>query len=175
MRKIKVFIASPGEVAEERDVITYVVAELGRTLGTTFSVDLEAIRWETQAWPDVGDDAQDVINREIKDYDIFVGVTLHQIYFTKSLANELGELCASFHSAAFAFKEYCETRNFPTKPLDDESTPRLTWEDAEGLLSSAKIDADSALRIAEAEFRELLGVEQNIDENTKSLSVNSVV
>jgi len=74
MGKIKIFIASPAEVAEERDVITYVVAELGRTLGTTFNVELEAIRWETHAWPDVGADGQDVINREIKNYDIFVGV-----------------------------------------------------------------------------------------------------
>jgi hypothetical protein len=74
MRKIKVFIASPSEVAEERDVVTYVVTELSRTLGTPFDIELEAIRWETHAWPDVGVDAQDVINHEIRDYDIFVGV-----------------------------------------------------------------------------------------------------
>jgi len=37
-------------------------------------VDLEAIRWETHTWPDVGEDAQDVINRKIGEYDVFVGL-----------------------------------------------------------------------------------------------------
>lgn len=74
MRKIKVFIGSPAEVGEERDIASYVVAELGRMLGQTLEIELEAIRWETHAWPDVGADAQDVINREIQEYDIFVGV-----------------------------------------------------------------------------------------------------
>jgi hypothetical protein len=32
------------------------------------------VRWETHSWPAVGADAQDVINREIDPYDIFIGI-----------------------------------------------------------------------------------------------------
>ena len=74
MRKLRVFVASPGDVAEERDLVSLIVGELRRSIANFVSVELEAIRWETHAWPDVGIDAQDVINREIGDYDVFVGV-----------------------------------------------------------------------------------------------------
>jgi hypothetical protein len=37
-------------------------------------VDLIALRWETHALPDVGDEAQDVINKQIGEYDILVGI-----------------------------------------------------------------------------------------------------
>jgi hypothetical protein len=104
MRKIKVFIASPGEVSEERDIVTYVVSELGRMLGSTFDIELEALRWETHAWPDVGDDAQDVINREIQDYDIFVGVMWKRFGSpTKRAESGTGE---EFQRAYEFFKKY---------------------------------------------------------------------
>jgi len=51
-----------------------VVDELRRIVGKLRHVELEAVRWETHAWPDVGDDAQDVINKQIGQYDIFVGI-----------------------------------------------------------------------------------------------------
>lgn len=74
MKRVRVFVASPGDVAEERDVVSLVVNELRRILSGVRDVELETIRWETHAWPDVGADAQDVINREITEYDIFVGI-----------------------------------------------------------------------------------------------------
>ena len=74
MKTIRVFIASPGDVAEERDLTSLVVGELNRIFGNPFGVDLEAVRWETHAWPDAGNDAQDVINKQIGEFDILVGV-----------------------------------------------------------------------------------------------------
>jgi len=35
---------------------------------------VELVGWETHAWPGFGEDAQDVINRQIEPYEIFVGV-----------------------------------------------------------------------------------------------------
>lgn len=72
--RLRIFIGSPGDVAEERDIVSLVVGELRRVFENILPVQLEAIRWETHAWPDVGEDAQDVINREIGEYDIFVGI-----------------------------------------------------------------------------------------------------
>jgi hypothetical protein len=74
MRRLKIFIASPGDVKDERDIVSVVVEELRRTIGEIVQVELEPIRWETHSWPDVGDDAQDVINKEIGEYDVLVGV-----------------------------------------------------------------------------------------------------
>lgn len=75
MRKpVRVFIASPGDVAEERDICSHVVAELNRVFSGELDVSLEAVRWETHAWPDVGVDGQDVINRQISEYDVLVGI-----------------------------------------------------------------------------------------------------
>ena len=74
MNRIKIFIASPGDVDEERGIVTYVINELRKTIGLIQKIELETIKWETHAWPDVGEDAQDVINKEIGSYDVFIGI-----------------------------------------------------------------------------------------------------
>ena len=74
MSKLRVFVASPGDVKEERDLVSYVVEELSRSMGHFIPITLEAVRWETHAWPDVGSDAQDVINKEVGEYDVFIGI-----------------------------------------------------------------------------------------------------
>lgn len=74
MKKLRIFIASPGDVSEERDIVSLVTEELSRTLGDILNVQLETVRWETHAWPDIGEDAQDIINKEIGDYDVLVGI-----------------------------------------------------------------------------------------------------
>ncbi len=74
MQKLRIFLASPSDIQEERNIVSIVVEELRRTIGDILQVDLELIRWETHTWPDVGDDAQDVINREIGEYDVLVGM-----------------------------------------------------------------------------------------------------
>ena len=83
MPTIKIFIASPGDVSEERDVVSQtVIPELRRIFGDEqiFGrdkiIDLEAIRWETHTWPDVGEDAQDVVNRQIGDFDVLLNIDL---------------------------------------------------------------------------------------------------
>lgn len=72
--KLAVFIASPSDVSEERQRLQKVVEELNLGLAKANGLVLELVRWETHAWPSVGDDAQDVINRQIPIPDIFVGV-----------------------------------------------------------------------------------------------------
>lgn len=78
-RTLRIFVASPGDVGAERDLVTVIAQEIQRTVGKLVSVELATIRWETHAWPDVGEDAQDVINREITDFDVFVGIMWHRL------------------------------------------------------------------------------------------------
>ncbi|HEX5731686.1 MAG TPA: DUF4062 domain-containing protein [Blastocatellia bacterium] len=72
---LKVFVASPGDVASERNLLEEVVEEINLAWGVHLRIRLELVRWETHAYPGVGHDSQDVINKEIGDnYDIFLGI-----------------------------------------------------------------------------------------------------
>ncbi len=72
---LEVFIASPGDVTPERRVLEGVVSEFNLTWGNRHRVHLELVKWETHSRPAIGDDAQDVINRQVGDeYDIFLGI-----------------------------------------------------------------------------------------------------
>jgi TIR domain/Domain of unknown function (DUF4062) len=72
--RVRVFVASPSDVATERDAVSLVVAEVNRILGEHLGFPIAPLRWETDARPGVGEDPQEVINRQITDYDVFVGV-----------------------------------------------------------------------------------------------------
>ncbi len=72
---LQVFVASPGDVPDERKLLSDVVAEFNNTWGTHNRVTLELLNWETHSRPGFGADAQDVINKQIgDDYDIFLGI-----------------------------------------------------------------------------------------------------
>jgi hypothetical protein len=77
--KLKLFLASPGDVNKERDVLTKVAGELNSTIASDKNLVLEVVRWETHTHPDLGDDPQAVVNRQIGPTDIFVGVFWHRI------------------------------------------------------------------------------------------------
>jgi hypothetical protein len=69
----RVFLASPGDVAAERNLAADVIEELNVTHGPLGNYRLELLRWETHATPGAGR-PQQVINDLINQYDIFVGV-----------------------------------------------------------------------------------------------------
>lgn len=72
---LKVFVASPIDVDDERKILQDVISEFNITWGDTHKVRLELIKWETNTRPGSGEDAQDVINQQIGDeYDIFLGI-----------------------------------------------------------------------------------------------------
>lgn len=72
--KLRVFVASPGDVRKERELLGNVIGELNRGIAGEKGLVLELVRWETHAWPDIGEDAQEVINRQIAPGDVFVGI-----------------------------------------------------------------------------------------------------
>lgn len=73
--ELSIFVASPSDVAEERDLLEDVVKELNLQWSRIKGVRLELVRWETHSYPGVSSDPQAVINEQIgDDYDIFVGI-----------------------------------------------------------------------------------------------------
>ncbi|MGN6265024.1 MAG: DUF4062 domain-containing protein [Ginsengibacter sp.] len=76
-KQFKVFVASPGDVSIERNVIPKVVAEINLIISAIApekGILLDLIRWETHVHPGLGADAQDVVNQQLPDYDIFIGI-----------------------------------------------------------------------------------------------------
>lgn len=77
-RLVRIFIASPSDVQTERQCVDAVVEELNTTIGDTYNVRLETKKWEKDTYPAVGEYSQGVINQQIGEYDIFVGIMKHK-------------------------------------------------------------------------------------------------
>lgn len=74
---IRVFVASPNDVTEERNQLPKVIQEINQILSAIApekKVLLDLIRWETNIHPDMGRDGQGVVNAQLPDYDIFIGI-----------------------------------------------------------------------------------------------------
>jgi len=72
---LKVFLSSPSDVVEERELLNQVIQDINGLWGDEFGIVLQLVMWETHTYPDVGTDPQSVINRQIgDDYDVFVGI-----------------------------------------------------------------------------------------------------
>lgn len=128
MPNLKIFIASPGDVAEERDIVSKVVVPEVRRIfeenpfGRNQTINIEAIRWETHVLPDVGDDAQDVVNKEISEFDILVGIMWKRFGSqTKRAASGTGE---EFDRAYNLYREFKRPKimfYFRTSPFFPEN------------------------------------------------------
>lgn len=72
---LKVFIASPGDVVKERDIIEASCNKWTRTHGTTRNVVLQPIRWESDLPATSHVVPQDLINKELlEDCDILIAL-----------------------------------------------------------------------------------------------------
>src|ERR1700733_9305480 len=69
---IKVFLASPGDVVEERRLAKTVVDEVNQLLGDEFGCQVELVGWEDTV--SVFGRPQATINRELERCDLFVGL-----------------------------------------------------------------------------------------------------
>ncbi|MBL4894915.1 MAG: hypothetical protein JKY59_08655 [Emcibacter sp.] len=72
---LSVFVASPSDVSEEREILETIAQELNKIWSHNLNVRLDLIKWETDTVPGFGDYSQDVINDQINDeYDIFIAI-----------------------------------------------------------------------------------------------------
>jgi hypothetical protein len=73
LERLRLFVASPGDVSLERDHVSTVAAELNRGTAADAGFVLEVIRWETHARPDMGRPQQLILD-QIGEVDLFVGI-----------------------------------------------------------------------------------------------------
>ncbi|RZK40713.1 MAG: DUF4062 domain-containing protein [Pedobacter sp.] len=76
IQKYTVFIASPGDLMDERAAVEDVIRELNLTYGNKNGLIIELLKWETHAAPGASiSGTQDLIDSDIgNDYDLFIGV-----------------------------------------------------------------------------------------------------
>ena len=75
VRLVRIFVASPDDVATERASLERVIDEINMTWARTAGMHLEFVKWETHTYPGVGSNAQEVINRQLADdYEVFIGI-----------------------------------------------------------------------------------------------------
>lgn len=137
---LKVFVAAPGDVQDERNCIEGVVKEMNKTISGHFGLHLDLVSWETDVYPAVGDDAQGVINEQIgDDFDILVGIMWTRFGTPTGRAGSGTE-----EEFERAFERHQQ----------DPNQLRIMWYFKDGLLVPSKIDSEQLGRVSE--FREKL-------------------
>jgi hypothetical protein len=115
---LRVLIASPSDMPEERSVATQAVHDWNAQHASTESVVLLPIRWETHAWPLSGARPQEIINRQlVRDSDLLIGMFWTKIG-TKTGASDSGtvEEIEQFAAAGKPVMLY-----FSRRPVDPNS------------------------------------------------------
>ena len=77
---LNILIASPSDVAEERDVIERAILEWNASHLENMGVMLHPVRWEHDAYPASGDRPQGILNKQIVESgDVLVGIFGHKL------------------------------------------------------------------------------------------------
>ncbi len=72
---VRILIASPSDVAVERDALTEVISTWNIAHARSYGITLSAVRWETHATPELGGRPQAIINRQLVDEcDVVLGI-----------------------------------------------------------------------------------------------------
>lgn len=101
---LQIFLASPSDVSEERDIVQSVVSELNRTWASDLNVVYQVCRWEFDVSPGFDQEPQAVVNRQIpSDYDVFIGIFWGRIGTTTK--NHQSGTIEEFNIALERFKE----------------------------------------------------------------------
>jgi len=80
MQKIKIVIASPGDVKRERELIRSTILNTVNIWAKILNIEFEVIDWENSTYPSVGNYSQEVINKQFGDFNnIVIGVFWYRL------------------------------------------------------------------------------------------------
>jgi ubiquinone/menaquinone biosynthesis C-methylase UbiE len=74
VRLLKVLVSSPGDVSEERKILDEVIHRVNSTDGAEHAVQLDLFRWEDDVASHLGYSPQDVVDQQIPEFDIYLGI-----------------------------------------------------------------------------------------------------
>ena len=73
MRTVTIFLSCPGDLLDAKNQLTAAVQEVAN-LFRPLGIFVSSWRHEAQALPGLGSDPQEVVTRQIPEYDIYVGL-----------------------------------------------------------------------------------------------------
>lgn len=72
INQLRVFLGSPSDTKEERDIVIQIFDELNKTIGIVNNLTIKTLTWENYVYPSIGS-PQDVINEQMSNhYDVFL-------------------------------------------------------------------------------------------------------
>lgn len=136
-----VFISSPSDVDQERDIVQEAIDQLNQVRGKKEGFQLTALRWERDVSSQIGDRPQEIINKQIGNkYDIFIGI-----------------LCSRFGQKTKEYKSGTE-EEFSiayTRCIEDENKPEILFYFKDPRKSNHPIDAEQLIMVQE--FKKKVG------------------
>ncbi len=102
--KIRIFVASPSDVSEERDIVDRVCKDLNRGIGRHRDILIEVVKWETCVIPAAGRPQQIVFDSIGDDIDVFVAIFWKRFGTPTGVADSGSE-----EEVRQAFKKWNET------------------------------------------------------------------
>lgn len=73
--EIRIFVASPGDVEKEREIVYNVIEKLNKSLCCHLNITLKPFLWEKNAKPGIGRPQEVIFNQfSPKDWDVFIGI-----------------------------------------------------------------------------------------------------
>ena len=76
--RLRLFVSAPRDLDSEIQLIRDIVAEMNKNWSSSSGVEIEVISWKDDVVPDVGPRVQAVINDQLADYDIYLGIMGHR-------------------------------------------------------------------------------------------------
>ena len=125
VEEIRVLIASPADVQEERDLVEKIIEQVNRIVTALEPpIRLRLIRWETAVQPAIGGDPQAIVNSQVPaEYEVFIGI-LWTHFGTPTPRSDSGTL-EEFEAAVARHKEDPSSvsvmfyfKNAPRAPMD---------------------------------------------------------
>jgi hypothetical protein len=74
LTRIRIFVSSPGDVEAERAIVKSVAQNINSHMAIQKGFLLDVIEWEERVVPWLGSRPQEVINPQIGDFDLFIGI-----------------------------------------------------------------------------------------------------
>lgn len=124
---LRVFVAAPGDIGEERDIVGKVVNDWNVHRGRSINTRLEMVWWRNSARPQIGGRPQALINRQVlDDADIVVGIFWSRFGTPTGVANSgtEEELCRSIEAGKPVMLYFCK-RDIPQAALDTEQFGKI--------------------------------------------------
>lgn len=129
---LKIFIASPSNLTEEREYIRKIVDRINSTIGKRINIFLQILSWENSVYADIGADAQDVINKQINDnYDVFIGLMWDRVgsETKRALSGTIEEYERAYNKYIFnkntKLMMYFKTSAIPIDKIDTSQIEKL--------------------------------------------------